>query len=360
MSTVQAKLQPLSNDKYTIEFVKSSLNKSFAVKDLESEINSLINFFAWKKQILYFQTIQAAFRTETSLEKIQFSPVEGVPKEIQFFVVDGVDQVLEDLQKRMTDEGYKSEDNDNEIFIDSGEYRNWKDILQAVIQKFVANAVNSMFISKTISIILNYIASLRDVTTPSSEAELNFNQDDKNLKQALLEYKATNQSKRKTQFLISELHSIIDKVVTNGDPRQHKKILQTAIKYGYPLPLSAAPFIAIAMDKYLTKSGIYKAGIDLQIKDNEGKFLVEFKTRREETYSNNLNKGKVYMRQFNGSVFLCQSDYRACIGMLDQMHDEVDQSFFYEAFTGYLKNSLKFPRQAESLREGILEEIELL
>ena len=159
---------------------------------------------------------------------------------------------------------------------------------------------------------------------------------------------------------MSELYWIIDKVVTNGDTHQHKKILQTAIKYGYPLPLSAAPFIAIAMDNYLTKSEIYTSGIDLQIKDNEGKVLVEFKTRKEDIHKKSLNKGKVYMRQFNGSVFLCQSDYRACIGMLDQMHDEFDQAFFYEAFTGYLKNCLKFPRQAESLRQGILEEIELL
>ncbi|CAF1664350.1 unnamed protein product [Rotaria magnacalcarata] len=348
MSTCQKKLQQLSKDKYTVEFVKSSLKKSFALNNLESEISNLLNFYAWNKQTFYFKTIRTAFKNNTPLNKTNFLSAEGIPIELQFFIDDGIDQILEDFQKRIDDEGYESDSHDNEILIDSANYENWKDAFEAVVIKLIQNAVDSVFIEKTISVILSYIAGLRDANMPPSEAEISFNQEDKSLKLALVEYKSSNQSKRKAQFLMTELHSIISK---NVDICINKDIIKTAIKYGYPLPLSSATLIVTVMDRFLTESKIYSAGINLIITDHENHDLVKFKTKD--------GKAKLQMRHFNGSVFLCQSDYRACIGMSDQMYEEVDEAFFYEAFIGYMKNlHSKFPRQAETLREGILKEFE--
>jgi hypothetical protein len=354
-SIVNQKLSSLSKDKYTIEFIKSSLKSSFALENLESEIRNLLNFYAWKTQILYFKIIQASIGKNVPLKNVIFEPVKGLPRELQFFIEDGIDQILEDFQRRIDDQGYQSDENAtmNDILIDFVKCENWKDVFKAVTMKLTQKAIDSVFIEKTISIILSYIASLRDANTPPSEAQISFNQEDKNLKQALVEYKSNNQSKRKAQFLMTELHSIISKAINSGDVRPNIGIVRMAIKYGYPLPLSCATLIATAIDQFLTKSELYSAGIFLEITDDDKRVHVQFKTKN--------GQAKLRMRQFNGSVFLCQSDYRAFVGMADQMYEEVDQAFFYEALTGYLKYlHFKFPRQAETLRDGVLKELELL
>ncbi|CAF1126244.1 unnamed protein product [Didymodactylos carnosus] len=354
-SIVNQKLGSLSKDKYTIEFIKSSLKSSFALKNLESEISNLLNFYAWKTQILYFKTIQTSIKKNVPLKNVIFELVKGLPRELQFFIEDGIDQILEDFQKRIDDEGYESDENTtiNDILIDFVECENWKDVFKAVTMKFTQKTIDSVFIEQTISIILSYIASLRDANALPSEAQFSFNQEDKSLKQALVEYKSNNKSKRKAQFLMTELHSIISKAINSGDVRSNIGIVRMAIKYGYPLPLSCATLIATAIDEFLTKSKLYSAGIFLEITDDENRVHVQFKTK--------TGQAKLRMRQFNGSVFLCQSDYRAFVGMADQMYEEVDQAFFYEALTGYLKYlHSKFPRQAETLREGVLKELELL
>lgn len=125
------------------------------------------------------------------------------------------------------------------------------------------------------------------------------------------------------------------------------KIIRHAIKYGYPLPLSSANLVANAFERFLRESKIYSAGIDLLVQDDNGKVAVAHKVGG--------GKAKVHIRHFNGSVFICQSDYRASISMSDHMHEEVDSAFFYEAFVSHMKNLKEaFPNQAETLRAGLL------
>lgn len=104
-------------------------------------------------------------------------------------------------------------------------------------------------------------------------------------------------------------------------------------------------------DKFLESSGIYKSGISLEIKDQ---------TNRNVLVSYGTGKAKLLMREFNGFVYICQKDYRASIGMSDKMNEqEVDNAFFYEAFVSYLKYLKdKFPKKAETLREGLLRELD--
>jgi hypothetical protein len=57
------------------------------------------------------------------------------------------------------------------------------------MMKLSERLVDSALIEKTISVILGYTSSLRDVNLDPSEAMLVFNQEDKSLKQALMKFK---------------------------------------------------------------------------------------------------------------------------------------------------------------------------
>ena len=349
-STLMKKLYALPNDKYSVDFLKSNLRTSLAFKNLEIEINDLLNFFAWKIQIIYFKQIQTAFQKNTSLNNVNYQPAEQLPTDIQFFIEDAFDEVIEEFQKRIDDQGYESDQNDqNDIvdraFTESIKYKNWKDAFKTVLDKLVQNAVDSVFVERTISVILDYIASVQDANHPPSEAEVEFKNEDKSLKEALTEYNSNNQSKRKTQFLTSELHVIIQQVI-NSD-QLNTSIIKTAIKYGYPLPLSATKTVAAAIDIYLTKKEFYKSGVLLEITDDNKNVLVRYSTKEA--------GAKIRMQQFNGTVFFCQADYNSYVGMSDQTIEEVKNVFVYEALVGYLKKLRELlPRQAETLREAIL------
>ena len=352
VSTLEKTIGTLSKDKYTIDFVTSALENSFAWKDLQSEVNSLLNFYAWQIQIWYFAKVQTASRSNVPLRDIDFNCSQAMPSEFQFFVEDRIEQILEEFEKQTNDEGYESDSSDtiNDIFTEGVQYDHWKDLFTAVCTNLMKHAIDSTFIEPTISVILSYIANSGDSNMPPSEAQLSFIQEDKNLKQALTEYKSSNQSKSRTQFLITELHSIIHKVINSSHLDQSKTILRIAVKYGYPLPLSAAKIVATAIDNFLTKFAIYTAGVFLKITDDEKRILVQFQTKN--------GKAKMIMRHIGGVIFVCRSDYHAYAGISEQTTEEVGNAFFYEALIGFLKHlHWAFPRQAETLREGILDEL---
>ena len=342
----------MAHDKYTIDFVKSSLGNSSALKNLQVEINELLNFSGWLLQVEYFARIHDAVKNNKPLKTVTLASEIGLPYKYQFFFEDSIDEILEEFQKRIDDEGYESDtttrsDASNDVLIEAIEYKNWKDIFTAVTKHVIQKSIDSTLIEPSISIILNYLSSLRDANMPPSEAQRNFNDEDKSVKQALIEYRASNQSKQKSQFLMNELNRIIHEVLTNSDANRSKAILKIAIRYGYPLPISAAKTVVTAMDIFLTKSGIYQAGITLKIVDNTQRVIAQHKIRD--------GKGKLVMQHFNGSIFLCQNDYRAYVGLSNQATEQTGDAFFYEAFTGYLKHLRpKFPKQAETLRDGIL------
>lgn len=355
-STLDKLIQRLSKDKYTIDFVKSALKNSFAWKNFESEVNSLLNYYAWSAQIWYFKTIQTAFENNTSFTNINFDCSQEISSEHQFFVEDGINQIFEEFEKQTNDDGYESDAaNDftgtiNDIFKENIQYADWIDVLTVTCTNLMKKSIDSNFVEPTISIVLSYITSLRDANMPPSEAQLSFIQEDKNLKQALVEYKLSNQSKSKTQFLMMELYSIIHQVIKIDDFDQTRIVLKTAVKYGYPIPLSVVRIMLAAMHRFITKTDIYKAGILLTISDDQKRTVVQLKTAD--------GKAKMEMRHIDGVVFLCRNDYCAYKGILNQTNEEIDNAFFYEAFIGYMKNlHSKFPKQAETLREGILNEL---
>lgn len=351
LSTLNKRLQSLPDDKYTIDFVKSSLKNSSPLKNFQVEINDLLSHFAWNVQIEYFTEIRDALKNNNQLETVTVTPKDNDLDESKFFVEDAIDEVLEELQKRIDDEGYESNINTvNDIHIENAVYKNWKDVLTTVTKNTLEKAIDSVFIEPSISVILNYISSSRNSNMPPSEAQLSFNNEDKSLKQALLEYKSTNQSKRKTQFLMNELHSIIHEALTISDVNQSKLILKTAIRYGYPLPISAAKIIATAMNTFLASSKIYQSGITLEIRDGAGQVTVQHQI--------GSGKAKLNMQHFHGSIFLCQNDYHIYAGMSNQTTEQGDDAFLYEAFVEHMIDSRsKFPKQAETLREGILKEL---
>ena len=258
ISICSEKLRHSSKDKYTVAFVKCVLQNSFSLKDLENEVNNSLNLFAWQTQIAYFNLIQDAVQNNASLKNITFPFAKELLTEFQFFIEDAIDKILEEFENLADDKGYQIDvqsvkiDELKDIFTEVIEYDNWKNVFEASSTKLIQKAVDFFFVEQTTSTILAYIHSLRNVNLPSSESELDFTLHDKSLKQALTEYNSANQSKQKTQFLMTELHSIIHKVIAFGDVNNN--ILKTAVKFGYPLPLSAAKIIAIAIDNFLTKS----------------------------------------------------------------------------------------------------------
>lgn len=361
LTTFSEQLEYLPEDKYSIDFVKSFLKTSSTFNNLKTEMNALFSYYAWHKQVLYFRKLKACFQNNIPLsEKTIVIAVEGVPLEMQFYVRDAVDQMLSNLQAKHDDEGYVTDmgDNvDNELELSamnssSDELINWKEYMKTILKNMTYSTVEFVYVESTIRVILSYIASMRDSNMPPSEAEFNFNHKDKQLKQAILKYTSSNKSEQKSKFLATELHDITNQIVdNNGRKELIINIIKNSIKYGYPLPLSSAELVAKVFDKFLKSSGIYKSGINLEIKDKNNNVLVNY----------NTGKVKLSVRDFNGYVYICQSDYRSFIGMSDQMNEEVDNGFFYEAFISFMKNLReKFPKKAETLREGLLKELENL
>jgi hypothetical protein len=361
----EKKVKNIPSNQYTLDIFKSLVKTSSTFSNLEKEIGNLLSFYAWNKQILYFRQIQACFninKSEMLASTAESILVEPVPDDMMFFVEDAIDQIIADLKTLFEDEAYESGaddsgDSDTETsqistLIDSSKHKSWKDAFKAVFNELARKKIESAFVKNTISVILNYIASMRNANMGPSEAQFEFVQEDKQLKQALLDYAHSNKSKRKTQFLIGELHKLTSELIElpSSDNRMKLELIKHSIKYGYPLPMSAAKPVADAFDRFLKKSKIYSAGLTLIISDDTEQNVAL-------SYKIGDGKAKMHMRHFNGSVFICQADYRASIGMSDQMNEEVDNAFFYEAFIARMKMyKSNFPKQAETLRAGLLEQ----
>lgn len=353
------KLEQLPTSKYSINFVKSYLKTTAALNSFNSyqtELSNLLSFYAWNTQILYFKQMKASVKTpELLLEKIKLIKIEGIPLEMQFYIEDAIDQILQDLQNRFDDDGYESESGENKAnqihfydTIESLKLSCWKEALKLLFVCHAKKEIELVFIEKTIAIVLDYTASLRDTNIPESEVQFNFTQEDKSLKQALIEYSSSNKSKQKAQFLKAELHFVTRRLIELGEINEQKKLIKNCIRYGYPLPLSSASIIVSAFNNFLKRSNIYNAGIEIEITDDNGNNGAKY----------GQGKGKLQMRHFNGLIFLCQSDYRSFIGMSDQMYEEVYNAFVYEAFIFKLKAFItdQFPKKSETLREELLKE----
>ena len=331
------KLESLPNEKYKVNFVKEFLIKSHAIKTLQFEMNNVLNFKAWNEQIFHFRQIKDSFLKRQSDESID---------QVLFYVEDAIDQLFEELENQADDdEAYVSEEeNDDKNTL-------WKDIVRTMYIDMAKQAVDFIFVEKTIAVLLDYTASVRDANNePPSEAQLNFTQEDKQLKQALLNYRVSNQLKQKAYFLEAELHSI-SKELLNG-ANKNIELVKHVIKYGYPIPLTKASMIADIFDRFLIKSNIYGAGIELTIEDDQKNIVLKKKIKD--------GKAKLILKHFNGSVFLCQADHRASIGMSSDKPSEEYNAYFYEAFVSkmsFLKE--KFPKKAETLRDGLLKEISI-
>lgn len=276
---------------------------------------------------------------------------------MQFYVSDALDQILDELRNRAEDAAHESDfgeniDNETELSLSNQKsYQNWIEFMKDVLESLTYRTVDSLFIEKTISIILSCMATMRNQNTPPSEAEFSFSQADKQLKQSVFKYNVSNQTKQNSKFLNAEFYSIVKQIVNFADVKSQIQLVQHAIKYGQPLPLASAAIVTVAFDKFLQSSSIYSSGLHVQVKDKVGTVLA--------SYGN--GKAKLGINEFNGYVYICQTDYRASIGMRDQMNEEVDSAFFYEAFVSFKKYlRCKFPKKAESLREGLLKELENL
>ena len=102
------------------------------------------------------------------------------------------------------------------------------------------------------------------------------------------------------------------------------------------------------MDAFLTHKKIYSSGIELKIFDDSRKLIFESQIKE--------GKARMKLKQFDGFIFLCQKDYRNYTSIVNQTIDEVENIFCYEAFVGRMKHLReKFPKQAETLRAGLLE-----
>lgn len=323
---------------------------------------SVLRFYAWTKQILYFQHIQACLRTEQPVSLSHKSiQIEGLPADMQFFVDEALDQLLDDLRAHEDkyDEAYESEqsgddrETDYDVLLDTTA-NTWKAALLAVYVNVAIKCVELGFVETTTSVVLTYMNSMRigAANIDPSEAAFEFGQEDKQLKQALVEYVSSSRSKQKSQFLTAQMHRTCLELVAS-DPTVNRRLVQHAIRYGYPLHMSAAKLIAQALDALLRRYNISNWGVDLKVQDESGKSLIEHKVRDGFV--------KVHIRQFGEAVFICQADYRASIGMSDQMNEEVDTVFVYESLLAHQKHlKSRFSKQAETLRAGLLKELDFL
>jgi hypothetical protein len=363
------KLEQLPEDKYSVDFIKSYLEMTTVFNSIESELNNLLNFFSWNKQILYFKSIKASFQNKKPLlDQVLLVPIDGIEEDMKFFVDDSFDKIFIELQNRMNDNSKANELNETKnkiigyidnVIITSSSHSNWKELLEIVVSEIVKKAIDGMFIEKTISILLNYTASLYDTNMAASEAQFSFSQEDRLVKEAILEYNTSNKKKQKTQFLILELHSIMKKLIDyniNYDTNKARKTIINALKYGYPLPVSSAKLVFHAFHKFLFRSGIYKSGINIKMINDCGLRKTNF----EEEFKFGDFGAKFQMKDFNGLFFICEADYHSSIGVVNYYaHSEVDKACLYEAFTSKMKHLKKqFTYQAETLREGLLKEFE--
>ncbi|CAF1651097.1 unnamed protein product [Rotaria magnacalcarata] len=175
-------------------------------------------FLTWTIQVPYFKIIETALKRNLPLNNDNLPTPTDLSEENRLLVEDAFDEIFEYFEKRNDDKGYESVDKMNDLFIENiDECNNWKDVITIAFTKFVTKSVDSVFIEPTIYVILNFITSLRDENLPPSKVEMKFNQEDKSLKQALAEYKSNNEMKRKAQFLVTELYSIIQKTIGLGD-----------------------------------------------------------------------------------------------------------------------------------------------
>lgn len=347
------KLKALPENVYTVNLIKSVLKNCTVWKNLQNELIQSLHLYARLMQIACFANIRRAIENNQSLESIRVQPIDGLPEEFKFFIAEAMDEILEELGKRSDDQGYESDSEVNsgpaiDILLRHEGYKGWKDAMTASIGKLIEISTDSMLIEPSINIILNYLSSVREINVPPSATQLAFNEEDKSLKQALIEYKSSNESKRKTQFLMSELYTIIQQAVDCTITNRDVDIMKCAIRYGYPIPISAARFLINLIDAFLTHKNIYSAGIELKIVDDSQNLLFKYQIKD--------GKARMQLKQFDGFIFLCQTDYRNYASIANQTIDEVENIFCYEAFVGHMKHLRKnFPKQAETLRAGCLE-----
>lgn len=353
LSCLDKKLRALSENLYQVKLIKSVLKSSSVWKNLQNELNQSLHLYARLMQIACFANIQRTIKENQPLESVRVEPTHGLPDEFKFFIEEAMDEILGEFEKRKDDQSYDSDLEVNsgpaiDILLRHEEYPRWKDALTASVGKLIGISVDSILIEPSINIILNYLSGVREINMPPSATQLSFNEEDKNLKEALIEYKSSNESKRKTQFLMNELYSIIKQLFGYTTNNREVDIVKCAIRYGYPIPISAARFLISLMDTFLTNKKIYSAGINLEISDNSQKIVFQFKIKE--------GKARMKLKHFDGFIFLCQTDYRNYVSIANQTTDEVENSFCYEAFIGRMKNLRdKFPKQAETLRAGLLE-----
>jgi hypothetical protein len=363
MTVLTRKLETLTESEYTPDLFKTVIKTTLAVSNLQSELNTLLNNHAWNAQIFYYKRIKACFDNDVPLsyDALQI-PIEGLNEATLFFVDDAIDQILSDLLSQSKNTGHKSNadecvDKGLSCLVDSLKCQNWKDAFIIVYEELVRKSIQFAFIEKMVSVVFAYMASMRNKNLDPSSIQLEYNQEDKRIKQTIMECSATDESKCKSQYLTGELHRITVSLISNSiilgiEMQQTRTLVSHAIKYGYPLPLSSAKLLVEILDGFLKRSNIYSGGIDLSISAGDENNLTVVTCKIGD------GKAKVNMRHFGGSVFICQLDYRASIGMSNRMHSEVDNAFVYEALVYYLKHiRTKFPKQAESLREGLLNEI---
>ena len=350
------KLAKLAGNAYSVALAKAFFKTSATVYDLQTELSHLLNHLAWTKQILYFQKIKACFQADRPLtaQEVAIPVDQAIPSDMLIFVEDAIDQMLGDLERQFQENTQPNSpsEHSNDIdhkYVDSLQLGEWKAIVRAVIGQLAQRSVELLFVERTVSICLSYVAAMRNSNLSPSDAQFNFNQEDKHLKQALVHETSSSQYKQKAQFLVSELHHIVGKVIDANADRS-KKALRHAIKHGYPLPVSAAETVIGALNSFLTKSSIYSAGVSVQVLDaanNQIKSITESE-----------GKARFQIRSFNGSLFICQSDYQASIKMSGPMKEEFDSDFVYEAFVAKMKHLKQhFPKKSETLRAGILYEL---
>jgi hypothetical protein len=91
-------------------------------------MSDMLNFYAWKKQLLYFERIQKFCKSNIPLNEILLPSPEPPPSSMLFFIEDGIDELLEDFQKRSDKDVHQSNDEEittvTEIFIENIEFEN--------------------------------------------------------------------------------------------------------------------------------------------------------------------------------------------------------------------------------------------
>ncbi|KAE9548611.1 hypothetical protein FO519_008177 [Halicephalobus sp. NKZ332] len=324
------------------KLLMSILTSGSGSKKFKVELKDCLTCLAWKKQLNCFKVLKDV-KSDNKVKSVKGLLPEVDLEDIELFLLEeAIDSVINEIEEQLSDEGYKSENSDDENI-----GNNWISIIENSLKEVIVKEVEKTFIQPSIKILTAFFSNSGESFFQSIDP------DDLELKEAIGEYSMETRIKGKAPFLTTELHSIFAEALGSKDSI-NKSVLKMAIKYGYPLPIKTATTLADLLHQVAIKNN-YSAGFTLQlVNDSE---IEGENTIFEYSLTNPKGKSVVKIKPYYGVLFICQNDFYNCFGAEDSIDISQLNPFIFESYVNKLKNMKnKFPKDVVS-QGGITIEI---